>query len=47
MTNDIFGDMYDFNNDGDLDYFEQAVEFTFLNELTNNSSDDLEDDKFI
>lgn len=47
MINGFFGDMFDFNNDGNLDYFEQTVEFTFLNELTNDSSDDLEDNKFI
>ena len=29
----IFGNMFDFNGDGDLDLFEQAAEFSFLNEL--------------
>lgn len=29
----IFGNMFDFNGDGDLDLFEQAAEFSFSNEL--------------
>ena len=29
----IFGNMFDFNGDEDLDLFEQAAEFSFLNEL--------------
>ena len=33
MTNGIFGDMFDFNNDGSLDAFEQGLEFMFLDEL--------------
>lgn len=28
----IFGNMFDFIGDGDLDLFEQAAEFQFLNE---------------
>lgn len=31
--NGIFGDLFDFNRDGKLDAFEQAAEFSFLNEL--------------
>ncbi|MBO5462716.1 MAG: hypothetical protein J6A49_05320 [Clostridia bacterium] len=34
MTNSIFGDMFDLNNDGNLDVFEQGLEFMFLDELT-------------
>lgn len=29
----IFGNMFDFNGDGDLDLVEQAAEFSFLNGL--------------
>lgn len=29
----IFGNMFDFNGDGDLDLFEHAAEFSFLNGL--------------
>ena len=34
MANGIFGDMFDFNNDGNLDAFEQGLEFMLLDELT-------------
>jgi hypothetical protein len=30
----IFGNMFDFNRDGKIDCFEQAAEFSFLNEIT-------------
>jgi hypothetical protein len=30
----IFGDMFDFNHDGEIDSFERAVEFSFLDEIT-------------
>ena len=42
MTNGIFGDMFDFNNDGDLDDFEQCLEFMFLDQLMKD--DDSDDD---
>jgi len=29
----IFGDMFDFNRDGKLDFIEQAAEFAFLDDL--------------
>ena len=29
----IFGGMFDFNNDGELNAFEQAMEFQFMEEL--------------
>jgi len=29
----IFGDMFDFNGDGDLDAFEQAAEFGLVMEM--------------
>ena len=40
MTNGIFGDLFDFNGDGNLDAFEQGLEFMLLNELTNEDNDD-------
>ena len=39
MANGIFGDMFDFNNDGNLDAFEQGLEFIFLDQLTKEESD--------
>ena len=44
MENGIFGDMFDFNNDGNLDAFEQGLEFMVLDQLTKEESDDLDDD---
>ena len=32
--NGFFGDMFDFNHDGEIDSFERAVEFSFLDEIT-------------
>ena len=46
MTSGIFGDMFDFNNDGNLDAFEQGLEFMFINELTKEESDDSNNDDF-
>ena len=46
MTNGIFGDMFDFNNDGNLDAFEQCMEFMFLDQLTKEESDDSDNDDF-
>ena len=46
MTNTIFGDMFDLNNDGNLDPFEQGLEFMFLNELSKAESDDSANDDF-
>ena len=40
MANGIFGDMFDFNNDGNLDTFEQGMEFKFLDQITKEESDD-------
>ena len=36
MSNGIFGNMFDFNGDGDLDIFEQATEFDFLQKMMEN-----------
>ena len=46
MTNGIFGDMFDLNNDGNLDVFEQGLEFMFLDELTKEENDDSDIDDF-
>ena len=46
MTNGIFGDMFDFNNDGNLDAFEQGLEFMILDELTKDESADSDNDDF-
>ena len=46
MTNGIFGDMFDVNNDGNLDVFEQGLEFMFLDELTKEENDDSDIDVF-
>jgi len=47
----IFGDMFDFNNDGELDSFERAMEYQFLEDLEKEDeeaddwdSDDGDDD---
>lgn len=40
MTNGIFGDLFDFDGDGNLDVFEQTMEFMFLDELVQNESND-------
>ena len=36
----IFGDLFDFDGDGNLDVFEQSMEFMFLDELMQNESND-------
>ena len=46
MTTGIFGDMFDFNNDGNLDAFEQGLEFMFHSELTKVESDVSDNDAF-
>lgn len=46
MTNSIFGDMFDLNNDGNFDAFEQTLEFMFLDELAKDESDDSNNDDF-
>ncbi len=46
MSKGIFGNMFDFNGDGDLDIFEQATEFAFLQKMMEDDekSDSHEDD---
>ena len=48
MSNGIFGDLFDFNGDGNLDCFEQGLEFMLLNDLTNKDDeyDDFASDDF-
>ena len=46
MANGIFGDMFDFNNDGNLDVLEQGLEFMFLEQLTKEEPDDSDNDDF-
>ena len=44
MANGIFGDMFDFNNDGNLDVLEQGLEFMFLDQITKEESEELDDE---
>ena len=46
MTNGIFDNMFDFNNGGNLDAFEQGLEFMLLDQLTKEESDDSNNDDF-
>ena len=41
----IFGDMFDFNHDGELDSFERAAEFQFLDEISKEDEDEDEFDE--
>lgn len=48
MSKGTFGNMFDFNGDGDLDIFEQATEFAFLQKMMEDdekedSSEDTDD----
>jgi hypothetical protein len=38
----IFGDLFDFNHDGEIDSIEQAVEFCLLDEITKKESSQTE-----
>lgn len=40
MSSGIFGDLFDLNNDGNIDSFESGLEFMFLNEMMVNDGDD-------
>jgi hypothetical protein len=40
MSNGIFGDLFDFNGDGNLDCFEQGLEFMLLDELLKEDEED-------
>ena len=43
MFDSIFGNFFDFNNDGKLDAFERGAEFAFLNELMEDENDKADD----
>ena len=40
MSNGIFGDLFDLNGDGNLNYFEQGLEFMLLDELLKEDEED-------
>ena len=40
MSNGIFGNLFDFNGDGNLDCFEQGLEFMLLDELLKEDEED-------
>lgn len=44
----IFGNLFDFNHDGELDVFERTAEFQFLDKMIRDEeqSDELEADGF-
>ena len=44
MMNGIFGDMYDFNSDGQLDSLESAMEFGFMQSLLEGDVTELENE---
>ena len=44
MSKGIFGDLFDFNGDGNLDALEQGLEFMLLNQLLTEGEDDDESD---
>lgn len=46
MCNGIFGDIFDFNNDGQLDAIEQAAELSFIEEVVLNDEDSDSDSDF-
>ena len=46
MSDCIFGDMFDFNNDGNLDALEQGLEFMFLDQLTKEEAVPSNNDDF-
>lgn len=51
MCNGIFGNIFDFNNDGQLDAFEQVAELSFIEEAVlkdeeSESSSDFDSDNF-
>lgn len=43
----IFGDLFDFNNDGKLDTFEKAAEFGAFMQMIESEEQDVEDDEEI
>lgn len=48
MSLGLFGDLFDFNGDGKLDWVEQAMEFQFMDSLMKDDEDgDDEEDEFV
>lgn len=43
MFDDLFGGMFDFNDDGTTDFLEAATGFAILDELSEDNTDDLDD----
>lgn len=41
----LFGDMFDFNHDGELNRFERTMEYEFLEELSREPEDADDDDE--
>lgn len=44
MFDSIFGNLFDFNHNGEIDAFERAAELAFLNEMTKENEKDSSDD---
>lgn len=44
MTDGIFGDFFDFDNNGELDTFEESAEVAFLANLIDETEKELSDD---
>lgn len=43
MFDSIFDDLFDLNNDGEIDVFERGAEFAFLNEPAEDENDTYDD----
>ena len=41
----IFGDLFDFNGDGNIDAIEKGFEFMFIDSLTKRDEDDEDDEE--
>ena len=44
LGDNIMRDIFDFNGDGELDIFERAAEFQFLNDVVFGEEDSVDDD---
>ena len=42
----LFGDLFDLNQDGEIDSFERAMEFVAFSEIVSESEDTDDDDDF-
>lgn len=45
MSLGLFGDLFDFNGDGKLDWVEQAMEFQFIDSLMKDDEDEDDDEE--